>query len=266
MRVCCLAILAGSLISASVAAQERAGGPPPPVAHQNLQILAKDIPQPELAQVMQGFAQGLGVQCTYCHAPAPAPEGGGRFGGGGGRGRGGPAALDFPSDQLPAKKKAREMMLMVRDLNARIPTAVSKSADATARIGCTTCHGGVAIPKSLGDILDQTAAEKGASAAIAQYKELRKQYFGSRAYDFSEGSLVALAQRTTTNAPADALAWLQLNLEYFPLSARTFVAMSQVQQRANDKDAAVKSLERALELDPQNAQARRLLDQLKPAK
>jgi Tfp pilus assembly protein PilF len=42
--------------------------------------------------------------------------------------------------------------------------------------------------------------------------------------------------------------------------------MSQVQQRANDKDAAVKSLEKALELDPQNAQAKRLLEQLKPAK
>ena len=267
MRDRCLVILTCSLISVSVAAQERAGGPPPPAAHQNLQVLAKDIPQPELAQLMQGFAQGLGVQCTYCHAPAPAPEGGGRFGGGGGgRGRGGPAALDFPSDQLPTKKKAREMMLMVRDLNARIPTAVSKAADATARVGCATCHGGVAIPKPLGDILDQTAAEKGAPAAIAQYKELRKQYFGSRAYDFSEGSLIALAQRATTKAPVDALAWLQLNLEYFPLSARTFVAMSQVQQRANDKDAAVKSLERALELDPQNAQARRLLDQLKPAK
>jgi hypothetical protein len=213
---------------------------------------------------MQGFAQGLGVQCTYCHAPAPPPEGG--RAGGGGRGRGGPPALDFPSDQIATKKKAREMMLMVRDLNARIPAAVSKSADATARVQCATCHGGVAIPRPLGDVLDETAAAKGAPAALAQYRELRKQYFGTRAYDFSEGTLVALAQRATTKTPGDALAWLQLNLEYFPLSPRTYVAMSQIQQRANDQDAAVKNLEKALDLDPQNAQARRLLDQLKPAK
>ena len=266
MRDRCLVILVFSLISVPARAQDRGAAPQAPPVRQNLQVLAKDIPQPELTQVMQGFTQGLGVQCTYCHAPAPAPEGGGRFGGGGGRGRGGPAALDFPSDQLPAKKKAREMMQMVRDLNARIPTAVSKAADATARVGCATCHGGVAIPKPLADILDQTSAEKGAPAAIAQYRELRKQYFGSRAYDFSEGSLIALALRATTKAPVDAMAWLQLNLDYFPLSARTFVAMSQVQQRANDKDAATKSLERALELDPQNAPARRLLDQLKEAK
>jgi hypothetical protein len=265
MRDRCLTILAFSLISSLAGAQERAGSPPPPAVHQNLQILAKDIPQPDLLQVMQGFTQSLGVQCGFCHAPAPAAEGGGRLGGGG-RGRGGPAALDFPSDQLPAKKKAREMLLMVRDLNTRIPTAVGKPADATARVQCATCHGGVAIPKSLGDILDQTAAEKGTPAAITQYKELRKQYFGGRAYDFGEGTLIALAQRPSTKGPADALAWLQLNLEYFPLSARTYVAMSQVQQRANDKDLAAKSLEKALELDPQNAQAKRLLDELKPAK
>ena len=268
MRHCSLAILTVCLCSTPALAQERGGAAPPaapPAAHQNLQVLAKDIPQPELAQLMQGFAQSLGVQCAYCHAAAPPPEGG-RGGGGFGRGRGGPAALDFPSDSLPTKKKAREMMLLVRDLNAKIPAAVGKTAETAARVQCTTCHGGIAIPRPLGDILDATAAEKGAPAAIAQYKELRKQYFGGRAYDFSEGSLIALSQRATTKTPGDAMAWLQLNLEYFPLSARTFVAMSQVQNRANDKDAAVKSLERALELDPQNAQAKRLLDQLKPPK
>jgi hypothetical protein len=258
-----LAILVFSLLAMPIGAQER-GAPPQPAPPQNLQVLAKNIPQPELLQVMQGFTQGLGVQCGFCHAAAPPAEGGGRAGGG--RGRGGPAAFDFPSDQLPTKKKAREMMLMTRDLNARIPAAVSKPADAAARVQCATCHGGVAIPRPLGDVLDQTAAEKGAPAAIAQYKDLRKQFFGSRAYDFSEGSLIALAQRPTTKAPGDATGWLQLNLEYFPLSARTYVAMSQVLQRNNDKDGAIKSAEKALELDPQNALARRQLDQFKETK
>jgi hypothetical protein len=261
MRDGCFAILMLSLLALPIGAQER-GAPPQPASPQNLQVLAKNIPQSELLQVMQGFTQGLGVQCGYCHAPAPQPEGGGRAGGG----RGGPAAFDFASDQLPAKKKAREMMSMTRDLNARIPAAVGKSADAATRVQCTTCHGGVAMPRPLADLLDQTAAEKGVPAAIAHYKDLRKQFFGSRAYDFSEGSLIALAQRPTTNAPGDAAAWLQLNLEYFPLSARTYAALSQLQQRNNDKDGAIKSAEKALELDPQNAQARRQLDQLTEAK
>jgi hypothetical protein len=262
----------GSHFSGTLLAQQAqqrgaaGGGPPAPVAHQNLHVLAQDIPQPQLLQVMQGFTQGLGVQCTYCHADAPAPEGGGR---GAGRGRGGPAAapLDFPSDAKPTKKAAREMMLLVRDINTKVPVAVGKTAEAATRVQCITCHRGVAIPKQLGDILAQTAMDKGTPAAIAQYKDLRKQYFGAQAYDFSEAGLITIAQRSTAaDAPDDAMAWLQLNLEYFPLSSRTYAAMAQAQQKKNDKESALKSLTRAVELDPQNAQAKRQLDQLKEPK
>ena len=106
--------------------------------------------------------------------------------------------------------------------------------------------------------------EKGTPAAIAQYKELRKQYFGAQAYDFSEASLVAYAQRATNaNKPDDALAWLQLNLEYYPLSSSTYAGLAQAHQKRSDKDAAIKALERAVEIDPQNAQIKRQLDQLK---
>src|SRR4029078_9181951 len=94
------------------------------------------------------------------------------------------------------------------------------------------------------DSLDVTTTEKGVPAAIAQYKELRKQYFGAQAYDFSEGSLVAHAQRANNANKADeAIAWLQLNLEYFPLSSRTYAGLSQAQQKKNDKEAAIKSME-----------------------
>ena len=108
MRVCCLVILACSLVSVPVMAQER-GAPPAGTLragrNQNLQVLPKDIPQPELAQMMQGFAQGLGVQCTYCHAPAPAPEGGGRFGGGGGRDAGGPPHSTSRPISFPRRRR-----------------------------------------------------------------------------------------------------------------------------------------------------------------
>jgi photosynthetic reaction center cytochrome c subunit len=262
-----------SIVSAALAlapcawAQQRGAGtgaaPNAPVAHENLKILPADIPQAQLLQTMQGFTQALGVQCGYCHASAPASEGG--RGAAGGRGRG-PAApqFNFPSDEKPAKKAAREMMTIVRDLNARIPAAVGKSPDVAARVQCVTCHRGAAVPRPLADILAQTAMEKGTPAAVAQYKDLRKQYFGAQAYDFSETTLIAFAQRTTS--AEDQVTWLRLNLEYFPFSSRTFTALAQVQQKQNDKDGALKSLTRAVELDPQNAQARRQLDQLKDAK
>jgi hypothetical protein len=255
------------LISPAALAQQPAapqrGGPAP--APQNLQVLPKDTSQQQVLQIMQNIAQGLGVQCGYCHVQNAAPQGRGRGAAEGGRGgRGGPPPFDFVSDDKPQKKVAREMMLMVRDLNPKVASAVGKPADATTRVGCVTCHRGVAIPRQLAEILDQTAAEKGTPAAIAQYKDMRKQYFGAQAYDFSEGSLVTYAQRATqANKPDDAIAWLQLNLENFPMSARTYAGLSQAQQRKNDKDAAVKSLEKAVELDPQNAQLKRQLDQLK---
>jgi photosynthetic reaction center cytochrome c subunit len=261
-------IVSAALMAAPVASAQQRGAdaatPNAPVAHQNLKVLPSDIPQAQLLQTMQGFAQALGVQCGYCHATAPAPEGGGR-GAAGGRGRG-PAApqFDYPSDDKPAKKAAREMMLIVRDLNTRVPAAVGKAADAAARVQCVTCHHGVAIPKQLADILAQTAMEKGTPAAVAQYKELRKQYFGAQAYDFGESTLVTFAQRAA--GPEDQTVWLRLNLEYFPFSSRTYAALAQAQQKQNDRDGALKSLTRAVELDPQNAQAKRQLDQMKDAK
>jgi hypothetical protein len=267
MNATILIVGASVLLASSAYAQQRGGGrgAAAPATHENLKVLASDIPQPELLQTMQGFAQALGVQCGYCHANAPAPETPGR-GAGGGRGRGGPAApqFNFPSDDKPAKKAAREMMLIVRDLNARVPTAVGKSIDTAVRVQCLTCHHGVAIPRQLPDILGQTAMEKGTAAAITQYKDLRKQYFGAQAYDFSEMTLVNFSQRAAT--PEDQTAWLRLNLDYFPLSSRTYAALAQLQQKQNDRDGALKSLARAVELDPQNAQAKRQLDQLKDAK
>jgi tetratricopeptide (TPR) repeat protein len=213
---------------------------------------------------MQGFVQGLGVPCVYCHATAPAADGG-RGAGGWGRGRGAAAPqFDFASDAKPAKTAAREMMVLVRDLNARVPAAVAKNAEDTVRVECITCHRGVAIPRQLADILNRTASAQGTAAAINQYKELRKQYFGGQAYDFSETSLVTIAQRAATSA--DAIAWLELNLDYFPFSSRTYAALAQAQQKQNDREAALKSLTRAVELDPQNAQIKRQLDQLKDTK
>jgi hypothetical protein len=231
---------------------------------QNLQVLPKDTTQAQILQMMQEFTGALGVQCTHCHVQSAAPAGGRGDGGGGRGGRGGAPAFDFPSDEKPQKKVARQMILMVRDINPKVVAATGKTENAVAHVGCLTCHRGVAIPKQLAEILDQTTTEKGTPAAITQYKELRKQYFGAQAYDFSEGSLVTYAQRATqANKPDDAISWLQLNLEYFPMSSRTYAGLSQAQQNKNEKEAAIKSLEKAVELDPQNAQIKRQLDQLK---
>jgi hypothetical protein len=264
LALAALSTLAVGASQQPTAGQRGGGGGRGVAAPQNLQVFPKDTPQAQIVQTMQEITGALGVQCGYCHVQAAAPAGG-RGVGGGGRGRGPAApAFDFASDDKPQKKAARQMILMVRDLNPKVIAAVGKAEGSTTRVGCVTCHRGVAIPKQLADILEQTATEKGTPAAMSQYKDLRKRYFGAQAYDFSEGSLVAFAQKATAaNQPEDAVAWLQLNLDYYPMSVRTYLGLSQAQQKKNDKPAAIKSLEKALEIDPANAQTKRQLDQLK---
>jgi len=245
-------VLAAMIVSASLAAaqqppagaapppagggQARGGQPPPQQAPRNLQILPKDRP---VLPAMQQIAQSLGVTCDYCHVQ------------------------DRAADDKPTKKTARQMLLLVRDINEKLPTAVGKSAEETTPVNCTTCHRGVAIPKALAEILVATNNSKGNKDAIQQYWDLRKQYFGAAAYDFSEVSLVNVGQRLTNDKPDDALAFLQLNTEFFPQSSRTFVAMSQAHLKKNEKEAAIKDLEKAAALDPQNQGLRRQLEQLK---
>lgn len=231
---------AGTVASAQPPAGRQA---PPPMS--NLQVIPKDTPRQQVIQTMQSFTQGLGVRCEFCHVDEPGHQ-------------------DFASDDKRVKKVAREMMRLTADLNTKIPTAVAKSATDATRVQCATCHRGVAIPKQLTEILTDTMTAGGLPAATAQFRELRKQYFGGQSYDFSEISVTTLAQRANQAGKADdALAWLQLNLEFYPQSVRSYLLMSTVYAAKKDMPNAIKSAEKALEIDPQNAQAKRQLDQLK---
>jgi tetratricopeptide (TPR) repeat protein len=223
---------------------QRAGGPPP---MSNLQIIPKDTPREQVITQMQNIAAALGVQCNYCHVQ---------------EGRGG--RNDFATDEKPPKKAARGMMLLAREINGKMPEAVGKAADATTRVGCATCHHGLPIPKQITDIVAEAAASGGATAGLAKYKELRDKFYGSGAYDFSENSLLMVAQRANAASKADdALTYLQSNLEYNPKSSRSYLMMSLIHNGKGDKASAIKDLEKAIELDPNNAQAKAQLQQLK---
>ena len=237
------------VIGSLEAAQAPAGGaqPPAPPPMTNLQIFPKDMPRQQVIQSMQAIAQSLGVACNYCHVQ---------------EGRGG--RNDFASDEKAPKKAARGMMILARDINNKLPEAVGKSADAVTRVGCATCHRGVPIPKQITDIVADAAASGGATTGLAKFKELRTQFYGGQSYDFSEGSLVVIGQRAqAANKPDDALAYYQANLEYFPKSSRTYAAMAATKNAKGDKAGAIAALEKAVELDPNNAQAKTQLENLK---
>jgi Photosynthetic reaction centre cytochrome C subunit/Tetratricopeptide repeat len=241
------------VLTSSLAAAQTPGGvtggaqaaPPPPMT--NLQIIPKDTPRPQVLATMQAISQSLGVQCNYCHVQ---------------EGRGG--RNDFASDEKPTKKAARGMLVLAREINEKLPAAVGKPADATTRVGCATCHRGVPIPKQITDIVADAAATGGSTAGLAKFKELREKFYGGQSYDFSESGLLTIAQRANTASKADdALAYLQANLEYYPKSSRTYQLMSQIHNAKGDKAGAIKDLEKAVELDPNNVQAKTQLENLK---
>jgi tetratricopeptide (TPR) repeat protein len=188
---------------------------------------------------MDEVAKALGVQCEYCHS---APRGSG-----------------VPE---PKKDIARAMMAMTRDLNTKVQEATGKPANETTRVECVTCHRGVAIPQPLSAIILRTVAEKGGVAAVEQYRDLRKQYYGRAAYDFSEDALLQMVQRIVQGRPDDAIALLRMNLEFDPQSAKTYALLGFAYTRKVDDTSAIANLQKSLELDPTNAVVRGQLEQL----
>jgi predicted Zn-dependent protease len=102
------------------------------------------------------------------------------------------------------------------------------------------------------------------NAGLAKFKELRAKFYGGQQYDFTDYALVGIATTALNQKrPDDAMKYLQANLEYFPKSSQTYQAMAQVKNAKGDKTGAVKDLETAVQLDPQNNQAKNQLQQLR---
>jgi tetratricopeptide (TPR) repeat protein len=247
----------------------RGRGAPP----RNLQVLPKDTAPQDVGAMMQQFTRALGVQCTYCHVqntppPLTAEEAAAQAAAnppaaGRGRGRGQGPQMDFAADDKRQKQTARLMLTLVNGLNARIAAIPGRRADGS-RVQCATCHRGVPNPQMLADLLNQTMTGKGEAAAVALYRELRQKYLGTEAYDFREAVLLDLGRQSlAASKPDDALAWLQLNTEFYPKSTDSYLVLAQVHERKRDQAAAVKDIEKALALDPDNAAAKRQLGRLR---
>ena len=118
------------LISSFAFAQAPAAGAKPPVPMKNLQVLPKDMPQPQVVAIMRTFNAALGVECGHCHIWTKP----------------GDPTNDMAADTKVTKDVSREMMRMTTDLNARLATAIKKPADQIARVECATCHRGATIP------------------------------------------------------------------------------------------------------------------------
>ncbi len=220
----------------------------PPEKIENLQVLPEDITLRELVGLMRGFAGGLGVRCIYCHVGDDPND---------------LSTTEFASDTKATKRKAREMLRMVQHINNQLLPNVPDRSDPPVEVTCATCHHGVTKPVSIQSILTDKAREDGVDEAIEEYQRMREDYYGSYSYDFRDFVLANVAESIARENMAGAIQLLEFNMEQFPESVNTLSTMAQIHQRAGDNTAAIRALERALELDPENSFYKQMIERLR---
>lgn len=215
----------------------------------NLRVLPADISRDSLVAIMRGFSFALGVRCQYCHVGGDGIS----FEG-----------VRFEDDGDEDKRKARHMLHMVQTINDSLLAHLPDRDQPAVGVNCVTCHHGLARPRTIEAVLEQTVLAAGADSAVAHYRSLRESYFGSGAYDFSAQRLMELARNLAVGGrTAEALRMLQLNAEYYPRSVATWLQIGEVHALRSERDAAIAAFEKALEIDPRNQQASRRLEQIR---
>lgn len=221
----------------------------PPTAVKNIKVLPADISIDSLLATMSSFTRALGVRCTYCH-----------------EGRDGQPmdSINFASDVRPAKEKARVMLRMVAAINGEHLIRLPNRRTPTAAVGCFTCHHGIAVPRTLQQVLLSAYSAGGVDSVMSAYRALRARYFGSAAYDFGEVPLVDVANSIrSSDRLAEALRLYQLNVEMVPTSTFALRSLAGASLAAGDSAAAIASYERALAINPNDGQSRAALDRLR---
>jgi hypothetical protein len=87
----------------------------------NIKVL-KELPADQLIPYMHAYNTALGVKCDFCHVINADHSG-------------------FDLDTKPMKLKAREMIVLVKDLNGKYKTIDKKAT-------CAMCHHGHAEPET----------------------------------------------------------------------------------------------------------------------
>ncbi len=217
-----------------------------PEEYTNLKILPEGIQRSELVGIMRGFAIGLGVRCSFCHTVSNALDS---------------PDDDFSSDDKPTKLKARVMLQMVQAINQdHIPNLPDRT-EPNLEVGCVTCHAGRTRPTTLVQEMTWAVEDGGEDAMRARYAELREQYYGRGTLDFGAGTLITVAQTLGTGNPEAGLAATELNLEHYPTSFSSWLIKGQLHLLIEETEDAITAFERALELSPESATAKRLLEQ-----
>jgi len=246
MRARPLAVLVSLLVVAPLArpAAAQAPGKFPPDSLVNTKVFPHNTPVTEVLGAMRNFTTALGVRCGFCHVGKEgAPI----------------SSYDFASDEKRTKRTARQMMLMLAEVNRRLDTLPERKNPGLMAT-CNTCHRGVNRPVPLSMYVSDVALSAGTDSAIKTYHALRDRYYGRDAYDFGEPSLNEAAFRLARAGKFDeALALLKLNEEQFPKTSSTYVFRGNVLLMRADTNAAADAFREAIRRDTTNFEAKQRL-------
>lgn len=219
-----------------------------PEKPKNLQVLPKDWPGSRLRPVMIGFTRALGVRCSYCHKGEEGKP---------------LTTYDFASDENPNKNRAREMYRMLGDIEEHLQK-IQPSGDKRVNMWCHTCHHGRPRPMTLDEELSEQYRKKGLQAALDDYSDLKRKYYGRAAFDFGEPSLNVFGYMLLENSDtAGAIQVFRLNAETFPDSSNVWDSLAEGYLKAGDVKRAQENYEKALGLDPANQDAKDALKKIR---
>jgi tetratricopeptide (TPR) repeat protein len=237
-------ILALSLTAIAVQAQV-------PDKFTNLQYFPKTISREELIGIMRGFSFSLNVRCQYCHA---GKEGNSL------------ENMNFASDEKETKRTARNMLRMVDAINQEYIAKLGRTT--SNRVECVTCHHGLSIPRTMNAVLAETLEKKDIPTAIARYRDLRKQDYGGGQYDFGETPLNQLTESLLKqNKTKEAVAIMELNVEVnSPPSLWSYNLLAMAHMANKETEKAKADYQKILELNPQDAWAKKKLEELNSGK
>jgi tetratricopeptide (TPR) repeat protein len=215
----------------------------------NLKVLSKNISKQELQSTMRSFAFALGVRCEHCHVEKIAPEKG----------------FDYSADDKDTKKTARVMLQMVEAINHDYVGKIEKT-DKTPpiRVRCVTCHHGLTQPQPLNDVLSDSLDKDGLEKTVALYNDLRRKYYGSGQYDFSETALNLLTESLLAKQKkTEALAIMELSFSAnHPDSVWSYHLLAMTHQANGQIDKAIADYRKVLELHPDDTWASQQVDAL----
>ena len=196
---------------------------------------------------MRQFAGALGKRCNYCHVGEPGAD---------------LATYDFASDDKEEKRIARIMLEMTNEINGTHLTKLEH--EKTVRVRCITCHRGVDEPETIDNVVLASIDKDGLDAALTEYREMREEYYGQGSYDFSDRPLNTVAERLAGEKGdvAGAITVMQMNVEFNGDKSYPYLLLAQLYAQSGDKGAAVSSIEKSLEIEPDNPWAQKLLGRI----